>query len=526
MSNSVGGSTPLRSNGNAAISADGNRVLYQSYPPGPALTAPSLTFVRDFAAGSQTSFSFGRRLAFPFRQSLSDDGLQVFISNVSLESSTSFQQVYRFDTTTATLTRLSGPSTSSTAPSANGPSGSLAATDDKDGPSPSADARYVVFASSASNLVVGDTNGVADIFVRDRLAGTTERASLGTNGAQSTCASKTPTLTPDARYVVFTSCGALATPASGARNEVYRYDRLLQTTELVSVNLSGLLANGGSSSPDVSASGDIVTFNSTATDLVPQPVSGSQVYVRDMATDTTTLVSRSLTGSGGGNSYSYASRVSGNGRFVGYSSDATDLVAGDGNGRLDAFSFDRMTQSTERVSVSSTGAQSSGSSRFSGYSYDGLTAVFLSTADDLAPGVPPGQVHAYLRDRSAQTTALVGLPSDPSKEASYVTISADGRFVALIADAASGATAFNDEHLQKLFVLDRYTEQYRPLTWFAAATSMAETRAAAFSADGNWIAFQSTRSELVDNDGNGQISDIFLVHGDDRIFVDDFDTAP
>ena len=237
-------------------------------------------------------------------------------------------------------------------------------------------------------------------------------------------------------------------------------------------------------------------------------------------------MSSSLTGSGGGNSYSYASRVSGNGRFVGYSSDATDLVAGDGNGRLDAFSFDRMTQSTERVSVSSTGAQSSGSSRFSGYSYDGLTAVFLSTADDLAPGVPPGQVHAYLRDRSAQTTALVGLPSDPSKEASYVTISADGRFVALIADAASGATAFNDEHLQKLFVLDRYTEQYRPLTWFAAATSMAETRAAAFSADGNWIAFQSTRSELVDNDGNGQISDIFLVHGDDRIFVDDFDTAP
>ncbi|GMV29977.1 MAG: hypothetical protein AMXMBFR59_21020 [Rhodanobacteraceae bacterium] len=523
VSSSVGGSMPLPSNGNAAISADGSRVLYQSYPP--ELYLPSRTFVRDLAAGTQTSYEFGSRLRFPFRQALSDDGTRIFLSNVALEPSTPFEQVYRFDTTTATLTRLSRPSTSSTVPSANGHSGGLYEAEAKDGPSASADARYVAFASSASNLVVGDTNGVADIFIRDRLAGTTERISLTTNRAQSACASKTPTLTPDARYIVFTSCGALAAPASGTRDEVYRYDRLLQTMEVVSVNLSGQLANGGSSSPDVSANGTVVTFNSTATDLVPQPVSGSQVYVRDMATGTTTLVSRSLTG-GGGNSYSYASRVSGNGRFVGYSSDATDLVANDTNGRLDAYSFDRVTQSTERISVSSSGAQSAWHARFSGYSHDGLTAIFLGLGEDLAPGVPSGREHAYLRNRGAQTTVLIGVPSDPRKEALEANISADGRFVSLVTYAGSGVTAYNDQNQQKLFVLDRSNDQYRALTWFAAHTSMAKTRNSTFSADGNLIAFQSTRSELVDNDGNGQISDIFLVVNQDRIFAYDFGTAP
>lgn len=519
VSTTVGNSAPLRSSAAAAISADGSRVLYQSYPDG--LFEPSLTLLRDFTSGTQDSFSFGRRLVFPFRQSLSDDGTKVFLSNVTLDTTTPFEEIYRFDPATATLTRLSRPHPPVVGAWANGPSGGRQLSTAKDGPSPSADARFVAFASSASNLVVGDTNGVADIFVRDRLTGTTELISARANGTPSDCVSEMPTLTPDARYVVFTSCGALAAPASGAQQEVYRYDRILQTMELVSVNASGQRASGNSTYPDVSADGNVVTFSSIATDLVSPGTSGSQVFVRELPTGSTVLVSRALTG-GGGNSYADSSRISGNGRFVGYSSAATNLVNGDTNGRLDAFSFDRLTQSTERISVSSAGAQSAGSSRFGSFSNDGTTAVFTGTAGDLAAGTPSGTEPVYVRDRNAQTTVAFGFPSTMGASLQEATISADGRFVVFTSYVASGVTAYDDSRKQKLFLLDRSTGQYRALTWFGGPSVFGDTRGAAFSADGNWIAFQSTRDELVDNDGNGMISDIFLVHVHDGIFADDF----
>jgi Tol biopolymer transport system component len=77
-------------------------------------------------------------------------------------------------------------------------------------PGLSADGRYVVFASQASNLVVGDNNGVVAIFLRDRIAGTTQRISLQANGVESVCDSRHAPITPDARYAVFSSCGNLA----------------------------------------------------------------------------------------------------------------------------------------------------------------------------------------------------------------------------------------------------------------------------------------------------------------------------
>lgn len=196
------------------------------------------------------------------------------------------------------------------------------------GASASADGRYVVFASRASNLVVGDTNGVADIFLRDRMTAATQRISQRSDGSQSDCIGSAPSIDPDGRHTVFTSCGALAAPATDAQREVYRYDRITGGIELVSVGPAGRRANSDSLHTHLSDDGRIVGFASCATDLLAAVTTNCQVIARDMLAGTTQLISRTAAGqpangSGGG------VRVTGSGQHVLFGSAATDLVADD-----------------------------------------------------------------------------------------------------------------------------------------------------------------------------------------------------
>jgi Tol biopolymer transport system component len=256
-------------------------------------------------------------------------------------------------------------------------------------PAISADGRYVAFESAANNLVPGDTNTVWDIFVHDRISGETSRVSVSSSGGQSDADSRFASISADGRYVAFTSdAHNLVSGPSNFRTDVYVHDRQTGQTERVSVSSSGELGNDNSLHNDISADGRYVAFSSFATNLHPNDQTASEdVFVHDRVTGETTLESISTSGQQA-NSWSFWPAISANGRFVSFVSDASNLVPGDTNGRRDVFLRDRMKGTTTRVSVASDGTQGDDNSGFfSGPSIsdDGEHVAFASNASNLVP---------------------------------------------------------------------------------------------------------------------------------------------
>lgn len=388
-------------------------------------------------------------------------------------------------------------------------------------PGLSADGRYVAFASLAGNLVAGDNNGVADVFVRDRLAGSTERISLRSGGSESTCASRHASISADGRFVAFSSCGDLVAAASGGRNEVYRYDRSSGTLELVSVNSAGLRASGPSTDPQLSADGGVVAFSSVATDLLAAPASGQQIYVRDMGAAATALISRTPAGQPG-DAPSSRPYLSADGRQVAFTSRAANLVAGDANAREDAFVADRLSLQTERISVASNGSGTGGGGTAFGLSADGSKALFTSARGDIHPNAFGFYEHAFLRDRSAGTTEVITVPGDAKRRGKAPTISADGSVVAFISEASSGLGPYDDTEAERLYRCERATLQCRVVTPYLQPDS-GSTTLPQLAADGGSISFYSSRGTLAE-DGNGRFFDVFLATGlADRIFADGYE---
>jgi Tol biopolymer transport system component len=207
-----------------------------------------------------------------------------------------------------------------------------------DNPAISADGRFVAFASYASNLVRGDGNDDQDVFVRDRQAGTTARVSLGPGGAQGDFYSDNPALSANGRFVAFESGASNLVPGdSNGVLDVFVRDRQTGTTRRVSLGAAGAQGDEFSFGPAISADGRFVAFASVATNLVPGDTNGeADVFVRDRKAGTTRRVSFGL-GSAQGNGESYAPALSADGRLVAFLSRATNLVPGDTNGVQDVF---------------------------------------------------------------------------------------------------------------------------------------------------------------------------------------------
>jgi hypothetical protein len=147
----------------------------------------------------------------------------------------------------------------------------------------SADGRFVAFESLASNLVAGDTNGLYDVFVRDRQLGTTERVSVATGGAQGNSFSASSSISADGRFVAFRSYASnLVAGDTNGNQDVFVRDRQSGTTERVSVVTGGAQANDDSFRLSISADGHIVAFVSSATNLVAGDTNGEgDIFVRD-----------------------------------------------------------------------------------------------------------------------------------------------------------------------------------------------------------------------------------------------------
>lgn len=363
----------------------------------------------------------------------------------------------------------------------------------------SSNGRFIVFNSTATNLVAGDNNGVSDVFVMDCQTGVTELISVNDNGEQGNQGSFEAAITPDGRFVVFRS---MATNLGGSGNtttgeiyvrdrntdqtfkisdtftfggvggfapaissngryvtylsatndgvnqatQVYRFDRTGGRTDVVTF-ADPLFGNGNSGQPVVSTSGDVF-FHSQASDLVSGDNNGvSDIFMWEAgAVGQPGTITRIASGNGG----SFNAQISSDGRFLVFESDATNLVAGDTNGQRDVFLLTTANGNITLVSTSTAGDDANGASTNASVSDNGRIVVFASAASNLANGDDNGQVDIFLRDVQAGTTKLLSANAagDEGNAASTMPdISGDGSTIVfqsnatnLIASDTNGAT--------------------------------------------------------------------------------------
>ena len=281
----------------------------------------------------------------------------------------------------------------------------------------SGDGRFVVFSSFADNLVPGDTNHATDVFIHDRSTGSTRRVSVSSGEAQADDSSYEYDVSSDGRFVLF---GSYATNlVSGDTNEqadVFVRDRQLGTTQRVSLTSGGAQSNGWSGGATMSADGSVVAFWSEATNLVPGDTNGlADVFVRDLRTGTITRADVSSSGAqANGTGYLGGASLDDAGDLVAFESDATNLVPDDHDRTIDAFVHDLTTGRTEVASVRSGNAEPLGG-RAPAISGDGDVVVFMSSFPGLAAGVPLSILHAgyqlFAHDRATGGTIHVSVDS-------------------------------------------------------------------------------------------------------------------
>jgi Tol biopolymer transport system component len=382
-------------------------------------------------------------------------------------------------------------------------------------PSISADGRYAAFASSASNLVSGDTNGSSDIFVHDDGTSETSRVSVASNGMEGSGSSGNPSISADGRYAAFVSSAPnLASGVWNGYQHVYVHDRLTGETSQVSVASDGAQGNSNSLDVSISADGRYVAFSSAASNLVSGDTNGSvDIFVRDRQAGETLRVSVASDGTqGNGGSSSYPS-ISADGRYVAFSSLASNLVSGDTNGSSDIFLRDRQTRETLRVSVASDGTQGNSGCFFPSISGDGRYVAFASSASNLVSGDTNGNSDIFLHDRQTGETSRVSVASGDTQgsggSSSYPSVSADGRYVAF-SSAASNLVSGDKNGAWDVFVHDHQTGEAHRVSIASDGTQGNDSSSdASISADGRYVAFDSFASNLVSGDTNGA-RDVFV----------------
>ena len=267
-------------------------------------------------------------------------------------------------------------------------------------PSISADGNYIAFASNASNLVLDDTNDKMDVFVHDQLSGETTRISVASDDTQGDNISQTPSISADGRYVAFSSAASNFAPTEPFIFFIFVHDRVTGNTSLVSVNSEGITANSGAYGPSISGNGRYVAFTSGANNLVSGDTNEfDDVFIHDIQTGLTSRVSVASVGSQG-NKNSGGSSVSYDGRYVSFGSQSNNLVNGDTNNSWDIFLFDMQLSQTELISQSTTGNIGNHGSLTPKISSDGQKISFVTISDNLVCGDTNDVRDIFVRDRS------------------------------------------------------------------------------------------------------------------------------
>lgn len=394
-------------------------------------------------------------------------------------------------------------------------------------PAISWDGRYIAFDSDATNLVPGDSNGQTDIFVRDRLLGTTTRISTQANGSQSVGASGYASISADGMRVVFNSFGPLL-PDSGYYN-CYLLDRSLGTLDIVDRRSdNGQAGSAVCEKPSIDLFGAKVAF-ATRTAVVPGDTNDTgDVFVRDYEAGTTRRVS---VGPGGvqGNSDSYEPRISGDGSIVAFGSPSSNLVAGDSNGGMDVFAVRTDGGGVvTRISVGPGNTQASGPSSSntvdadSALNFDGSLYAFSSDAMSLPDWDELAERTLYLRYPAGDATIAISLPVDPGLGRDGFNgepdFSATGQYLVFV---STDDLLLDGEVTGGIYVVDLVNGW---ITRVSVGGNTGNVHQPRISGDGSGVTWDSFSDTQVAGDTNGTW-DVFYAENPlyDFLFFDGFD---
>jgi Tol biopolymer transport system component len=388
----------------------------------------------------------------------------------------------------------------------------------------SADGRFVAFVSVATNLSPDDSDGFTDVYVRDLQTNTTVLVSRagGVSGAKANGDSDAPAISADGRFAAFSSNATnLSADDGDTTSDVYVRDLQTGTTTLVS-RAGGVDGAKGrlSFTPAISADGRFVAFYSF-TRLIPDDNDGIwDVYVRDLQTSTTTLVSRASgpTGAKGDNN-SWRPAISADGRFVAFRSGATNLSPDDGDATEDVFVRDLQAGTTTLVSraTGASGTKGNDASLDPAISADGRFVAFISQASNLSPDDGDAMQDVFARDLQAGTTTLVsratgtgGAKGANPSETGPSAISADGRLIGF-ASSATNLDPDDDDSSSDSYLRDLQENTTTLVSRAPGATGAkgnGPSGVPAISGDGRFVAFSSSATNLSADDDDTTV-DVF-----------------
>lgn len=366
-------------------------------------------------------------------------------------------------------------------------------------PAISADGRYVAFTSAADNLVPGDRNGVADLFVHDLRTGRTQRVADGP--------AEDPALSGDGRYVVFATKAALVKGDDNGAADIYLRDLKTRRIERISTgHASSRPVFALNYEPTISANGRYVAYSTAAPDAVPADTNGrDDVIVHDRRTGKNELVQYRTDGTQG-DSDAFMASVSADGRFVAFTTAAQLDPAHDWTHATNVYVRDRARGTTEQVSIPTRFVYKDGSWGPS-MSANGRLVAFASNVSSLVPGDTDKTTDVFLFDRKARQTVRLSTAADGTQAdgaSKGVSLSADGRYAAFVS-SATNLVPGDTNGVSDVFVKDLRTGAIRLVT----RTADGPTDTVALDAHGRTAAFSSAATDLVPKDTNG-VDDIFV----------------
>lgn len=371
-----------------------------------------------------------------------------------------------------------------------------------DRPDISKDGRYVVFDSTASNLVSGVPFKTRRVYRKDLVTGVTQMVSVGDSGAFATAWSSFGHPDADGNLVAFVSDDKTLVPGGTGPRSVFlrNFTTSPASTELISVNSAEVRANRSASRPSISPDGRFVTFNSPATNLAPAGGNGfDQVYLRDRLLGTTTLVSVAA-GGGLANGVSYRGIVSGDGRYVAFSSKGTNIVNDGGPASEAVYLRDMQTGQTIRVSKRANGAPSGGARPY--VSPDGERVVYNTYANGEASDTN-GFSDVYVYDRLTNTRTRASVTptgGNGTNDSLRGFITDDHRWVAFNSFSQNLATTDN-KSVGDCFLHDMVTGQNITVSLsYTGGPANAMSYRPVPDGDGSVVVYQSSARNLVAGD--------------------------
>ena len=385
----------------------------------------------------------------------------------------------------------------------------------------SGDGNIVVFASSASNLVDNDTNFSSDVFVVNRSLGSIERISVATDGTEGNGNARDPKISRDGRYVAFISAADnLVTNDTNGRDDVFVHDLMLGTTTLVGLSSLDNQPPSSAVMGAISADGRYVAFIADFDDASDTTAGQADLWLRDLTNSTTILISQSDTNVAANDSPRSVA-ISGDGQWIAFISEASNLVSDDTNSLDDVFVRNWSNNQTFRVSLTPSGEQietgTSNSATVGGISDDGRYVCFQMTSTDLLDPSASTQTNRVFRhDRTTGANRLIS-PQDEISLSPHM--SADGGFISY----HSPSSFFSDAEVYlRRIVDDELLLISQNLMQEEGDDSSSESRV---SADGSTVTFISDATNLVTTDTNMR-TDVFVAVPtviEDVIFTDGFE---